>query len=256
MRAVEALVQDASAPAAGGGGGASTARDGKDKDADTRAFEKDLSDALGLKVEIKPRLRRERHAHHQVRQLRPARLHPHPPHRPAAVEPLRIREANRRSDPSSHGLGLPCLVQARGLTPLPSLTAVQPALLEWAHRAAHLQARQDTRPMTDDVLQRLAALIHARRTETRQQVLHPRAARRRPRALRQEARRGGNRNRHRRVGPGQARADARGGRPALSSAGAAREPRRAARATCWPSSSRAWAPRALPRRPRGKSKPQ
>ncbi|KAB2920129.1 MAG: ParB/RepB/Spo0J family partition protein [Hyphomicrobiaceae bacterium] len=50
VREVEALVQ-------GGGrdaGGKSETRRRLEKDADTRAFEKDLSDALGLKVEIKP----------------------------------------------------------------------------------------------------------------------------------------------------------------------------------------------------------
>ena len=51
VRAVEALVQDE-------GRGGSTAkgqrRRGSEKDADARAFEKDLSDSLGLKVEIKP----------------------------------------------------------------------------------------------------------------------------------------------------------------------------------------------------------
>jgi ParB family chromosome partitioning protein len=50
VRAVEALVQSE-------GRGADRARAnrrGSDKDADTRAFEKDLADALGLKVEIKP----------------------------------------------------------------------------------------------------------------------------------------------------------------------------------------------------------
>jgi ParB family chromosome partitioning protein len=53
VRAVEALVQD---EARGGGtGGAKSGRQGDDpKDADSRAFEKDLSDSLGLKVEIKP----------------------------------------------------------------------------------------------------------------------------------------------------------------------------------------------------------
>src|SRR5215510_14978147 len=50
VRAVEALVQ-----ADGRGEGAkSPPRNGSDKDADARAFEKDLSDSLGLKVEIKP----------------------------------------------------------------------------------------------------------------------------------------------------------------------------------------------------------
>ena len=34
-------------------GSAPTTREAKDKDADTRAFEKDLADGLGLKVEIK-----------------------------------------------------------------------------------------------------------------------------------------------------------------------------------------------------------
>lgn len=51
VRAVEALVQDeddAEEPARSG-----AARKGRDKDADTRAFEKELSGALGLKVEIK-----------------------------------------------------------------------------------------------------------------------------------------------------------------------------------------------------------
>jgi ParB family chromosome partitioning protein len=52
VRAVEALVQDETR---GGGGGAKSGRQGGDaKDPDSRAFEKDLSDSLGLKVEIKP----------------------------------------------------------------------------------------------------------------------------------------------------------------------------------------------------------
>ena len=53
MRAVEALVQDETR---GGGGRLQVGPPGggDDKDADTRAFEKDLSDSLGLKVEIKP----------------------------------------------------------------------------------------------------------------------------------------------------------------------------------------------------------
>ena len=51
VRAVEALVQDEDR---GGGGAKSGRRGGDDKDADARAFEKDLSDSLGLKVEIKP----------------------------------------------------------------------------------------------------------------------------------------------------------------------------------------------------------
>jgi ParB family chromosome partitioning protein len=51
VRAVEALVQDEGR----GGGGAKPGRRGSDdKDADSRAFEKDMSDSLGLKVEIKP----------------------------------------------------------------------------------------------------------------------------------------------------------------------------------------------------------
>jgi ParB family chromosome partitioning protein len=51
VRAVESLMQGLEAGKGGGGGkGAPPARD---KDADTRAFEKDLTDALGLKVEIK-----------------------------------------------------------------------------------------------------------------------------------------------------------------------------------------------------------
>ena len=51
VRAVELLIQ--AQPKGGGGGSASTTREVKDKDADTRAFEKDLTDGLGLKVEIK-----------------------------------------------------------------------------------------------------------------------------------------------------------------------------------------------------------
>ena len=35
------------------GGGSAQAREPRDKDADTRAFEKDMTDALGLKVEIR-----------------------------------------------------------------------------------------------------------------------------------------------------------------------------------------------------------
>ena len=48
VREVEALVQ-----AAGAGEAATPTRRGREKDADTRAFEKELSDALGLRVEIK-----------------------------------------------------------------------------------------------------------------------------------------------------------------------------------------------------------
>ena len=51
VRAVELLIQ--AQPKGGGGGSASTTREVKDKDTDTRAFEKDLTDGLGLKVEIK-----------------------------------------------------------------------------------------------------------------------------------------------------------------------------------------------------------
>jgi ParB family chromosome partitioning protein len=55
VREVEALVQPLR-PERAGGSGVSQAqtREPKEKDPDTRAFEKDLSDALGLKVEIKP----------------------------------------------------------------------------------------------------------------------------------------------------------------------------------------------------------
>lgn len=49
VREVEALVQAGAAIAVGHGG----ARKAKDKDADTKAFEKELADTLGLKVEIK-----------------------------------------------------------------------------------------------------------------------------------------------------------------------------------------------------------
>ena len=51
VRAVELLMQ--AQPKGRGGGSVSTTREVKDKDADTRAFEKDLTDGLGLKVEIK-----------------------------------------------------------------------------------------------------------------------------------------------------------------------------------------------------------
>ena len=51
MRAVEALVQDEAARRQRRPDQPSPAAE---KDADTRAFEKDLSDSLGLKVEIKP----------------------------------------------------------------------------------------------------------------------------------------------------------------------------------------------------------
>ena len=51
VRAVELLMQGQ--PKGRGDGSASTTREVKDKDADTRAFEKDLTDGLGLKVEIK-----------------------------------------------------------------------------------------------------------------------------------------------------------------------------------------------------------
>lgn len=52
VRAVEALVQGPSG-SGGMGAGAGGARKARDKDADTRAFEKELTDALGLRVEIK-----------------------------------------------------------------------------------------------------------------------------------------------------------------------------------------------------------
>jgi ParB family transcriptional regulator, chromosome partitioning protein len=51
VRDVEALVQGVDKDVAAD---TSQTREPKDKDADTKAFEKDLSDALGLKVEIKP----------------------------------------------------------------------------------------------------------------------------------------------------------------------------------------------------------
>jgi ParB family transcriptional regulator, chromosome partitioning protein len=51
VRAVEALVQGEERV---GGSAKPGRRGGDDKDADARAFEKDLSDSLGLKVEIKP----------------------------------------------------------------------------------------------------------------------------------------------------------------------------------------------------------
>ncbi len=52
VRAVEALVQGP-VGSGGMGAGAGGARKARDKDADTRAFEKELTDALGLRVEIK-----------------------------------------------------------------------------------------------------------------------------------------------------------------------------------------------------------
>ena len=51
VRTVEYLMQ--SQQRGRGGGSSSTTREVKDKDTDTRAFEKDLTDGLGLKVEIK-----------------------------------------------------------------------------------------------------------------------------------------------------------------------------------------------------------
>jgi ParB family transcriptional regulator, chromosome partitioning protein len=51
VRAVEALVQS---QGKANDGASDAGRRGPDKDADTRAFEKDLADVLGLKVEIKP----------------------------------------------------------------------------------------------------------------------------------------------------------------------------------------------------------
>jgi ParB family transcriptional regulator, chromosome partitioning protein len=57
VREVEALVSDmqqepGGAVSRGGGSGSTQAREPRDKDADTRAFEKDLSDSLGLSVEV------------------------------------------------------------------------------------------------------------------------------------------------------------------------------------------------------------
>ena len=53
VRAAEALVQDNPRSDRDGGPGTYPTPHRKDKDADTRAFEKDLADGLGLKVEIK-----------------------------------------------------------------------------------------------------------------------------------------------------------------------------------------------------------
>jgi len=57
VREVEALVSDmeqepGSAVAKGGGGSVTPARDPREKDADTKAFEKEFSDLLGLGVEV------------------------------------------------------------------------------------------------------------------------------------------------------------------------------------------------------------
>lgn len=52
VREVEALVQEGGK--GGGGAGKSGRGGGEDNDTDSRAFEKDMSDSLGLKVEIKP----------------------------------------------------------------------------------------------------------------------------------------------------------------------------------------------------------
>ncbi|MBX9591747.1 MAG: ParB/RepB/Spo0J family partition protein [Hyphomonadaceae bacterium] len=52
VRDVEALVQNTDPAPAGRGGGTPQTPEPKGKDADTRAFEKDLSDALGLNVEV------------------------------------------------------------------------------------------------------------------------------------------------------------------------------------------------------------
>jgi ParB family transcriptional regulator, chromosome partitioning protein len=52
VREVEALV--GAAKAERGGASKPSAREAKEKDTDTKSFEKDLSDALGLKVELKP----------------------------------------------------------------------------------------------------------------------------------------------------------------------------------------------------------
>jgi ParB family transcriptional regulator, chromosome partitioning protein len=57
VREVEALVADmqqnpGTTVARGGGSGGAPAREPRDKDADTKAFEKDMSDALGLSVEV------------------------------------------------------------------------------------------------------------------------------------------------------------------------------------------------------------
>ena len=52
VRAVELLMQGQEKQP--GGGGKAKSQPVRDKDADTRAFEKDMTDALGLRVEIKP----------------------------------------------------------------------------------------------------------------------------------------------------------------------------------------------------------
>lgn len=52
VRAVEGLVQGGEKGT--GTGGKSKSQPPRDKDADTRAFEKDMTDALGLKVELRP----------------------------------------------------------------------------------------------------------------------------------------------------------------------------------------------------------
>ncbi len=70
----------------------------------------------------------------------------------------------------------------------------------WSGRDRHPEpGHPDVWPMSDTALQRLAATIRARRTETASKSYTRELLDAGPGALRQEARRGGNRDRDRRV---------------------------------------------------------
>ena len=114
---------------------------------------------------------------------------------------------------------------------------------------------RDTRPMTDDVLQRLAAIISARRgdrpSKSYTRELLDAGPERCAKKLGEEA----IETVIAALGNDDRRSTREAADRALSPAGAAGEPAGAARPTCWPSSSRAWAPRVSPRRPRGQTTP-
>ena len=100
VREVEALVNDMQqGPRAGEGGGSvtlkglgsgggtgSSSHPLAQKDPDTAAFEKDLSDALGLRVEVRRGAGETGYLTIQYRQLRAARPHPQPVGRQVKVE--------------------------------------------------------------------------------------------------------------------------------------------------------------------------
>ena len=131
VRAVEALVQDRGKR---GGGAAKSGRRGRRRQGCRHARLREGPVGFARpQGRDQAGLRRERHPDHQLRQLRPARLHPHPPHRPAGALIPVIAEfviANLRASsvPALTCCRTPRWDDRRDL----ALDARSAALLEWA----------------------------------------------------------------------------------------------------------------------------